>query len=84
MARKEVVVSNVAEKHDNAVAELVQTACQYNSEIILESDNKRINAKSIMGIMAFHPIEGTTIHIVADGNDESEAIAAMEKFLLCE
>ena len=42
-----------------------------------------INAKSIMGIMAFNPSEGMTVNIVADGSDENEALVAMEKFLVC-
>ena len=60
MSRKEVVVSNVSKEHDNPIAELVQVACRYDSEIILESNNRRINAKSIMGIMAFNPSKGMT------------------------
>ena len=43
MSTKEVVVSNVAEGHSNPVAELVQVACRFESEIILESNNRRIN-----------------------------------------
>ena len=84
MSTKEVVVSNVAEKYSNPVAELVQAACRFESEIILESNNRRINAKSIMGIMAFNPSEGMTVNIIATGSDEEEAIVAMEKFLICE
>ena len=77
MSRKEVVVSNVSKEHDNPIAELVQVACRYDSEIILESNNRRINAKSIMGIMAFNPSKGMTVNIVAEGSDEEEALAAM-------
>ena len=93
MSRKEVVVSNVSKEHDNPIAELVQVACRYDSEIILESNNRRIyvedgdrkvNAKSIMGIMAFNPSKGMTVNIVAEGSDEEEALDAMEKFLVCE
>ena len=84
MSTKEVVVSNVAERHSNPVAELVQVACRFESEIILESNDRRINAKSIMGIMAFNPLKGMTVNIVATGSDEEEAIVAMEKFLICE
>ena len=83
MSTKEVVVSNVAEGHSNPVAELVQVACRFESEIILESNNRRINAKSIMGIMAFNPTNGMTVNIEATGSDEEEAIVAMEKFLVC-
>ena len=78
------VVSNVSKEHDNPIAELVQVACRYDSEIILESNNRRINAKSIMGIMAFNPSKGMTVNIVAEGSDEEEALDAMEKFLVCE
>ena len=55
MSRKEIVVSNVSEEHSNPIAELVQVACRFDSDITLESNNRRINAKSIMGIMAFNP-----------------------------
>ncbi|MCI8875328.1 MAG: HPr family phosphocarrier protein [Lachnospiraceae bacterium] len=84
MSKKEVVVSNVSKEHDNPIAELVQVACQFDSNITLESDNRRINAKSIMGIMAFNPSKGMTVNIITDGNDEQEALVAMEKFLVCE
>ena len=84
MSKKEVVVSNVSEEHDNPIAELVQVACRFDSEITLESNNRRINAKSIMGIMAFNPSKGMRVNIVAEGNDEAEALVAMEKFLVCE
>lgn len=84
MSKKEVVVSNVADQHDNPIAELVQMACKFDSEIILESDNRRINAKSIMGIMAFNPSEGMTVNIVTTGEDEVEALNAIENFLVCE
>lgn len=84
MSRKKVIVSNVSEGHDNPIAELVQVACRFDSEITLESDNHRINAKSIMGIMAFNPCEGMAIDIVAEGDDEVEALNAIEKFLACE
>ena len=83
MSSKRIVVSDVSKKHENPIAELVQVACQFDSNIVLENDNRKINAKSIMGIMAFNPSEGMTVNIVADGSDENEALVAMEKFLVC-
>ena len=83
MSNKEIVVSDVSREHDNPIAELVQVACQFDSNIVLENDNRKINAKSIMGIMAFNPTLGMTVNIVADGSDEQEALVAMEKFLAC-
>ncbi len=84
MSKKRVIVSNVAEGHENPIAELVQVACKFDCNIILESENRKINAKSIMGIMAFNPSDGMSIDIVTDGTDEQEALAAIEKFLVCE
>ena len=84
MNKKNIVVSDVSKEHDNPIAELVQVACQFDSNITLESDNRKINAKSIMGIMAFNPTEGMSIDIVTDGTDEKEALSAIEKFLVCQ
>ncbi len=84
MSKKSIIVSNVFEGHDNPIAELVQVACRFDSNITLESENRRINAKSIMGIMAFNPSEGMAVDIVAEGEDEQEALVAIEKFLVCE
>ena len=84
MSKKKVIVSDVSKGHDNPIAELVQVACKFDSEITLESDNCRINAKSIMGIMAFNPSEGMNVDIITKGDDEQEALVAIEKFLVCE
>lgn len=84
MSTKNITVSNVSKEHENPIAELVQVACSFDSEIILKSDNRRINAKSIMGIMAFNPTEGMSLDIVTEGADEDAALLAIEKFLVCE
>ena len=81
VSKKEIVVSDVEKEHDNPIAELVQVACKFDSEIILESNNRKINAKRIM---AFNPSNGMKVNIVANGEDEAEALDAMEKFLVCE
>lgn len=83
MSKKEIVISDVDRVYENPIAELVQVACQFDSNIVLENNNRKINAKSIMGIMAFNPTLGMTVNIVADGCDEKEALVAMENFLVC-
>ena len=82
--KKEVMVRDIDQKYDHPLAEIVQIASQYKSEILLEYDKYRINAKSIMGIIAFNPSAGMNVTIAADGNDETEAVDALEKFLQCE
>lgn len=84
MSTKNIIISNVSKGHANPIAELVQVACKFDSEIILENNNRKINAKSIMGIMAFNPSEGMSVDIVTEGSDEMEALLAIERFLVCE
>ncbi len=63
------------------IAHLVQTANAFDSEVYLEVEEKRVNVKSIMGMMSLGLISGTQITIDANGSDEVEAIEAIEKFL---
>ncbi len=83
MTSKNIVIANIVEAYNNPIAELVQVACGFESEITLESDNRRVNAKSIMGIMAFSPSEGIEVHVVTNGTDEEDAMVAIERFLSC-
>lgn len=62
-------------------AMLVQVACQYASEIYLEADSKKVNAKSIMGMMSLGLNAGEDVTITAAGGDEAQAVAEIEKFL---
>ncbi|MGN0321858.1 MAG: HPr family phosphocarrier protein [Oliverpabstia sp.] len=63
------------------VAMLVQVASQYESRIQVESGSKRVNAKSIMGMMTLGLNVGESIVISAEGSDEEDAIAGIEKYL---
>jgi len=82
--RKEVMVKDIDRKYDHPLAEIVQIASQYKSEVLLEYDKYKINAKSIMGIIAFNPSEGMNVTIAANGNDEDDAVDALERFLICQ
>lgn len=63
------------------VAMFVQIASQFESSIYVEHNNKRVNAKSIMGMMTLGIPAGEEIVVSADGTDEEKAIAGIEKFL---
>ncbi|MCI6044425.1 HPr family phosphocarrier protein [bacterium] len=63
------------------VAMLVQVASQYESRIQVESGDKRVNAKSIMGMMTLGLNVGESVVISAEGSDEEDAIAGIEKYL---
>lgn len=81
MSKKQITVSDALNEHSNPIAELVQVACRYESNISIESNNKKINAKSIMGVMAFRPVAGMVVDITTEGKDEEEALKAMEEYL---
>ncbi|MCR5402902.1 MAG: HPr family phosphocarrier protein [Butyrivibrio sp.] len=63
------------------VAELVQLASKYESTVHIEAQSKKVNAKSIMGMMTLNLTSGEEVTLIADGSDENEAVADMEKFL---
>ncbi len=63
------------------VAVLVQVASQFNSSIYVECGDKKVNAKSIMGMMALGLDAGEEVVVSAEGDDESNAMADIEKFL---
>lgn len=83
MLTKEIRIGNIHDYYENSYAELVQKACSFSSEIHLSTGTVKVNAKSIMGIIAFDTAENTPVTITANGVDEEEAVAAMEKFLTC-
>ena len=80
MSKKEIVVSNVS-KYDNPIAELVQVACRYDSNITLESNDRKINAKSIMGMMSLGLSQNAEVTISAEGDDEQAAVTALAQYL---
>ena len=81
MIKQEITIQIPEGLEARPVALLVQVASQYGSEIYVESDNKKVNAKSIMGMMTLSLYAGDTVTVSASGADEEEAIANIEKFL---
>ena len=63
------------------IPHIVQTACAYKSVITFEVNDKRVNAKSIMGMMSLGLIAGEDVTVTADGSDEKDAVSKIEKFL---
>ena len=63
------------------IAHLVQLANQFQSQVYIEMDTKKVNAKSIMGMMSLVLTRGTEVTIDAQGDDEEKAVVAIEDFL---
>jgi catabolite repression HPr-like protein len=59
----------------------VQKANRFSSDVFLEKDGKKVNAKSIMGLMSLALGAGTVVTLSVDGNDEGEAIQALSEFV---
>lgn len=81
MVKKTVTVELASGLEARPVAMLVQVASQYESNIYVEMEAKRVNAKSIMGMMTLGLSAGEQITISADGTDEEQAITDIEKYL---
>lgn len=79
--RKNVTVQMQNDVEARPIALLVQTANQFKSQIYLEVGDAKVNAKSIMGVMSLALLNGTQIVIDAEGEDEAEAVNALETFL---
>ena len=79
--RKEMIVQIAGGLEARPIAVLVQVASQYESSIYLEADGKRVNAKSIMGMMTMALKAGEKMTVEATGSDEAEAIEGIEKYI---
>jgi len=79
MKEQMVTISNRAGIHARPAAVLVQVAKDYKSNIYFERGRDRINAKSIMGILTLAAAYGTEIKIIAEGEDEQEAVETIAR-----
>ncbi len=77
MLAREVQILNQLGLHARASAKLTQTAAHYASEVWLSRDGRRVNGKSIMGVMMLAAAKGTTLRIEVEGPDEQEAMSAL-------
>ena len=81
MFSREVVVRCESGLHNKQATYFVQKANEFECGIWLESDNRKMNAKSLLGIMALGIVTGTTVVISASGSDAEEALNALELLL---
>jgi len=64
------------------IALLVREASQYNSQVYIQVDDRKINAKSIMGMMSLNLLEGENITVLTEGEDEQKAAEGIKVFLV--
>jgi len=77
MCVKDVVIQNQVGLHARPATFFIQKANEFRSSIWVEKDERRVNAKSLLGVLSLGIVGGTSIKIIADGSDEKEALAAL-------
>ena len=74
---KDIVVKNQVGLHARPATFFIQKANEYKSSIWVEKDERRVNAKSLLGVLSLAIIGGTSIRVIADGVDEQQAVNAL-------
>lgn len=74
---KDVTVQNQVGLHARPATFFIQKANEYKSSIWVEKDDRRVNAKSLLGVLSLGIVGGATIKIIADGTDEETAVNAL-------
>jgi phosphocarrier protein len=81
MQRREVDIINKLGLHARASAKLTQLAGQHQCEVWLSRNGRRVNAKSIMGVMMLAAAKGSKVELETDGADEAEAMEALTRLI---
>ena len=77
MSVKEVLVENQVGLHARPATFFIQKANEYKASILVEKEERRVNAKSLLGVLSLGIVGGTTIKIISDGTDETEAVDSL-------
>lgn len=81
MYMKEATVNNQVGLHARPATFFIQKANEYKSSIWVEKDERRVNAKSLLGVLSLGIVKGTAIHLIADGSDEQEAVDGLVELI---
>lgn len=81
MISKEIVINNQVGLHARPATFFIQKANEFKSSIWVEKDERRVNAKSLLGVLSLGIVKGTEITIIADGVDQDEAIAVLSELI---
>jgi phosphocarrier protein len=78
---REVTVQNHVGLHARPATFFIQKANEFKSSIWVEKEERRVNAKSLLGVLSLGIAKGTVITLIADGVDEQEAVAALNELI---
>ena len=81
MITRNITIKNSVGLHARPATFFIQKANSYKASIWIEKDDRRVNAKSLLGVLSMGIVKGTVITLIADGEDETEAIDGLEKLI---
>ena len=81
MISRDFTISNKLGLHARPSAQLTQTAARFSSDIHISRSGRRVNAKSIMGVMMLAAGQGSTVTVEAEGDDAEEAVQAIGRLI---
>ena len=81
MVTREVTITNSVGLHARPATFFIQKANQYKSTIWVEKDERRVNAKSLLGVLSLGVVKDMTLKIIADGSDENDALDGLEELV---
>lgn len=81
MYSQDAIVNNQVGLHARPATFFIQKANEFKSAIWVEKEERKVNAKSLLGVLSLGIIKGTEIKIIADGADEKEAVEALQKMI---
>ena len=81
MISKTIVVQNQVGLHARPATFFIQKSNEFKSSIWIAKEERKVNAKSLLGVLSLGITKGTEIEIIADGTDEEEALAALEALI---
>ena len=81
MVIREAVINNQVGLHARPATFFIQKANEFRSSIWVEKDERRVNAKSLLGVLSLGIVKGTSINLIVDGPDEEEAIETLTQLI---
>ena len=82
MLTRELTINNQVGLHARPATFFIQKANEFKSNIWIEKDDRKVNAKSLLGVLSLGIVKGTSVNLIADGSDEKEALNTLETLIV--
>ncbi len=81
MVKREITIQNTVGLHARPATFFIQKANSYQSQIYVEKEDRRVNAKSLLGVLSLGITKGMTVTLMAEGTDENEAVEGLAELI---